>query len=220
MACCAVPLLAAAGVGGSVLTCISGYLRPGAELAVAGVAGIGAFAVFAARSRKARASAGRDGGSAAGGCACGSASRQPSFSSADPAPDEPVICTADLRDKPAIEAQMNGYRAAFAELRRTERFTHGFRWVFEPRPGLEAALCRLAENEQRCCGFFKYEVWRSADSIVWQTTADERAASVLEEYSQLPLRLGDIPAGGDLGPLKASAQAAGLVFAADRARAE
>jgi hypothetical protein len=110
---------------------------------------------------------------------------------------------------------MNGYRAAFAQLRRTERFAGGFRWVFEPRPGLDGELRRLAENEHQCCGFFKFEVRTAGGEIVWQTTADERATSVLEEFSQLPARLSEIAPGQDLTPIKQSVSAAGLVFAAD-----
>ncbi|HEX2877889.1 MAG TPA: hypothetical protein VHP33_41855 [Polyangiaceae bacterium] len=112
---------------------------------------------------------------------------------------------------------MDGYRAAFAQLLRTERGVGGFRWVFEPRAELDAELRRLAENEHQCCGFFKFEVWAADDEIVWQTTADARAASVLEEFSQLPARLSKIARGQDLAPIKQSVSAAGLVFAADAA---
>ena len=86
---------------------------------------------------------------------------------------------------------------------------------FEPRPGLDGELRRLAENEHQCCGFFKFEVRTVGDDIVWQTSADERAASVLAEFSRLPARLSKIAPGQDLAPIKQRASAAGLVFAAD-----
>ncbi|HKY34582.1 MAG TPA: hypothetical protein VJN18_01475 [Polyangiaceae bacterium] len=216
-ACCALPLLAAAGVGGSLLSTIAGYIRPGADLVVAGAVGVGVLAVLAMRARKAQQTGGCDVAcSTEGSCGCSPEAGKAIFTSADPAADEPVVCTADLRDKPTIEAQMNGYRAAFAHLRRTERFTRGFRWVFESQPGLEDDLRRLAENEHQCCRFFKFEVSHTGDAIVWQITADERAASVLEEFSQLPARLSRIAPGQDLGPVKQAVTAAGLVFAADR----
>src|SRR5688500_15005394 len=88
-ACCALPLLAAAGVGGSVLSTIAGYIRPGADLVVAGVVGTGVLAVFAMRARKAQQSAGCGvAGSAESSCGCGSEGDKAIFSSPDPAADE------------------------------------------------------------------------------------------------------------------------------------
>ncbi len=217
-ACCALPLLAAAGVGGGLLSSIAGYIRPGADWVVAGAVGVGVLGVFSARAWKARQAAGCGVAcSVESSCGCDPERDKAIFMSADPAADEPVVCTADLRDKPTIEAQMNGYRAAFAHLGRTERFNGGFRWVFEPKPGLEGDLKRLAENEHQCCRFFKFDVRRTHDSIVWQITANERAALVLEEFSRLPSRLSGIAPGQDLAPIKQGVTAAGLAFAADNA---
>ena len=55
-ACCAVPLLVAAGIGGGALSAVAGYIRPGADLIFAGAVGVGALGVMAVRARTRRAS--------------------------------------------------------------------------------------------------------------------------------------------------------------------
>jgi hypothetical protein len=213
-AVCSLPLLAAAGIGGGALATLAGYVRPGVDLLVAAGVGAGVLAIMAVRTKKARRSAGNV-VSAEAGCGCGQAMNQPIFASAEPTSSEPIVCTADLRDMPTIRAQMDGYRAAFTRLQRTERFAGGFRWVFEPAPGLDEQLRTLAANEHRCCRFFKFEVRRSADALVWETTAHEHAAKVSEEFAELPAMLGQTTPGRDLLPIKQRVSAAGLVFAAD-----
>ena len=54
-ACCAAPLLAAAGIGGTVAATLSSAFRPGAELLVGGVGFALALAVMALRKRVQRA---------------------------------------------------------------------------------------------------------------------------------------------------------------------
>lgn len=50
-ACCALPLLAAAGVGSGALASLAHLLRPGSELIVGGVVFLVALGVMAARNR-------------------------------------------------------------------------------------------------------------------------------------------------------------------------
>lgn len=70
-ACCALPLLAAAGIGGGALSAVAGRLRPGADLVVA--SGVGAFvlAVIAFRGRARRSAACDVACDAGAGCGCG-----------------------------------------------------------------------------------------------------------------------------------------------------
>jgi hypothetical protein len=144
-------------------------------------------------------------------------------------PDEPVVCTAHLWDKSGIMAQIDGYRAAFDHLIDTERFPGGFRWTFRARPGLYVDLVRLAQREHECCRFFHFEIKggedvrrpnrragadANTDVIVWETTADDGASTVLEEYFRLPERLRAEPRRGhDVLSLKRAAERAGLRFA-------
>jgi hypothetical protein len=128
-----------------------------------------------------------------------------------------VVCTADLRDIQAIQAQIDGYRAVFAHLVSTERFHGGFRWIFRTAPGLEAQLRVLAEDEHRCCRFFRFAVRIDGASIVWETNADEHARAVTEEFARLPETLrGEPRAGHDVAALKSRTSAAGLAFDANR----
>jgi hypothetical protein len=71
-ACCAVPLLAATGIGGAALSALAGYIRPGADLVLAGGVGAGVLAVVAFRERARRAAAACDPAcDVTGGCGCG-----------------------------------------------------------------------------------------------------------------------------------------------------
>ena len=73
------------------------------------------------------------------------------LSTASPRPGEPIVCTADLRDKPTVQGQLDGYRTVFQHLLRIEKFDGGVRWVFPNRPGLAALLRNLAEKEHAAC---------------------------------------------------------------------
>lgn len=53
--CCALPLLAAAGLGSGAIATLSSILRPGSELLVGGTVFVVALGVMAIRSRKKRA---------------------------------------------------------------------------------------------------------------------------------------------------------------------
>jgi hypothetical protein len=212
-ACCAVPLLAAAGIGGGALSAVAGYIRPGADLLLAGAVGVGVLGVMAVRAR--RAAACEVSCEVSGGCGCASTDAAIILSTAAPGPGEPIVCTADLRDNPTVQGQLDGYRAAFEHLLRTEEFEGGVRWVFSNRPGLDAELRNLAEKERQCCSFFKFDLRTTGETIVWETTARQEAALVLEEFGRLPERLRQHTRGSEQQPIKQAISGAGLIFAAD-----
>jgi hypothetical protein len=219
-ACCAVPLLAAAGIGGGVLSAIAGYIRPGADLVLAGGVGVSFLAVMAFRARARRAAACDVACDVGGGCGCGPVNKINILSTASPRPGEPIICTADLRDKPTVQGQLDGYRAAFEHLLRVEKFEGGVRWFFPNRPGLGDELRNLAEKEHQCCRFFKFDLRANGDTIVWETTASPDAAQVLDEFARLPERLREHDRGHEAQPIKEAIGGAGLIFAADMPRPE
>ena len=214
-ACCAVPLLAAAGVGGGGMVVIAHLLRPGAELFV----GIGfaamTFGLLAMRGRRSVVSC----STSPRGCRSADSAERSLFESGAAGPDEPIVCTGDLRDKPAVQAQVDGYRAAFRHLLATELFDGGFRWIFARSVELESELRSLAKNERACCAFFQFDLRATGDRIAWEVRGDQRARSVLEEFSRLPERLAAEPRRGhDAAALKEHADVAGLAFAADTRR--
>lgn len=217
-ACCAVPLLAAAGIGGGGLAAIAGYIRPGADLVLAVGAGVGVLAVMAFRARSRRAAACDVACEVGGGCGCGPQDGDDILSTASPRPGEPIVCTADLRDKPTVQGQLDGYRAAFEHLLRVETLEGRVRWVFENRRGLGEELRILAENEHQCCRFFKFDLRADGDTIVWETTATPDAAQVLEEFARLPERLSQHERGREAQAIKQTIGGAGLIFAADVVR--
>jgi hypothetical protein len=220
-ACCALPLLAAAGIGGGILSGVAGLIRPGADLIMAGVVGAGVLAVIAYRARSARSGACDTVCATDGGCGCASGKDGASiFATPSPGADEPIVCTADLRDNPTVQGQLDGYRSAFEHLLRTERLDGGARWVFANRPGLDAELRDLAKKEHQCCSFFKFDVRAADDTLVWDTTAHPSAAKVLDEFARLPERLKQHSRGDETQPIKQAIGEAGLVFAADTARAK
>lgn len=214
-ACCALPLLVAAGIGGGALSAFAGLIRPRADLVVAGGVGLSVLAVMALRARTRRAAACDVACAVDGGCGCGPVDQASIFSTPSPQAGEPIVCTADLKDKPTVREQLDGYRAAFAHLLRVERFDGGVRWVFSVRPGLAAELRNLAENEHRCCSFFKFDLQAAGDTIVWETRAGKDAARVLEEFARLSERLSQHARGSAVEPIKEAIGGAGLTFAAD-----
>jgi hypothetical protein len=186
-ALCSVPLVAALGVGGGAAATIAGIVRPGTELLIGGGAFASVIAFMAVRLLKRKLTG-----------------------------SEPVACTFDMRDMAAAQAHIDGYRAAFTRLLSAERFPGGFRWVFRAEPGLELQLKNLAEREHDCCRFFHFELTRDEQTIIWQTTADHNATTVLEEYFRLPETLRVEPErGGDISVLKRAFAGSGLVFSAD-----
>jgi hypothetical protein len=213
-ASCAAPLFAALGIGGA-LAGAAGCFRPGPELffGLIGAGALGFFVAWIQRRQCARSS--KSASATAGSCGCGPAPSDTIFTTPTPGSDEPIVCTADLDDRPTVQGQLDGYRAAFRHLLRVERFSGGIRWVFADRAGLAEELRALAAKEHTCCKFFKFDLRRTNDSIVWETTADEQAAAMLEEFARLPDRLRQHPQGNDADAIKQSASAAGLVFAGD-----
>lgn len=214
-ACCAVPLLVAAGIGGGALSAVAGYIRPGADLVLGGVFGAGVLAAMALRARARRAAACNVACDVGGGCGCATADETSILTTAAPRPGEPIVCTADLRDKPTVQGQLDGYRAVFEHLLRTEKFDGGVRWVFANRPGLAVQLRNLAEKEHQCCSFFKFDLRAAGQTLVWATTARKEAAAVLDEFARLPERLSQHPRGSEEEPIKQAISGAGLIFAAD-----
>ncbi|HYQ02842.1 MAG TPA: hypothetical protein VER96_29425 [Polyangiaceae bacterium] len=213
--CCAVPFLVTAGIGGGIAAAVAGCIRPGAELALAGVVGVAIAGVMAYRARTRSAMASATHCDVSDGCGCSAAGKSDIFSTPAPRPGEPIVCTADLSDQITVQGQLDGYRAVFEHLLRTERFDGGVRWVFARQPGLELELRTLAEKEHRCCSFFKYDLRRVGDTITWETRANPDAESVLVEFARLPERLAANPRGNETQSIKESISNVGLKFAAD-----
>jgi len=213
-ACCAVPLLAAAGLGVGIVSAVAVAIRLGVGLILA-VVGAGVLGVLVLRTRARRASACNVACAICGGCGCKRADEASIFSSATPRPGEPIVCTADLRDQPTVQAQLDGYAAAFQQLLRVEKLAGKVRWIFANRPGLSDELRALAENEHQCCRFFKFDLRAAGETVVWETTATPDASQVLDEFARLPERLSQHARGRAVEPIKQAIGAAGLSFASD-----
>jgi hypothetical protein len=223
-ACCAIPLLAVAGVGGGVTATAAALLWPGAEIALGGLAFGSVLLVGALRGRAGRddngaPSTGAGGATGTGGCGCGppAADQAAQIFGTPPAPpDEPVACTVDLKNTELVQAGLDAYRAAFTHLAATERFPGGFRWKFHVAPGLDLALKTLAEGEHACCRFLTFNIFSDGLHLVWEVRAHDHAASFLDEYAELPQRLRAEPRPGhDMMAVKDRATRAGLVFTSE-----
>jgi hypothetical protein len=159
------------------VTPMASIIKPGAELVVGG----GAFAAVLAFAAVRRLAAKRR--TCATSCDTSGACCGPLQTSAEvyrspiAAPDEPLACTADLREKAASQAHMAEYRNAFTHLIANERFPGGFRWTFAAQPGLSEQLRTLAEREHVCCRFFTFEI-----------TSHEVTSSGRPEPTMAPLR--------------------------------
>jgi len=217
-ACCAMPLLVTAGIGSALTSALAAFSRPGVEVALASVTAATVLGFTAFRVRAGRAAACETACAAGGGCGCGPTNGDSILSTPAPRADEPIISTANLHDKPTVQGQLDGYRAAFKDLLRTEPFEGGVRWVFAKRPGLSTELKELAQKEHQCCAFFKYDVRTAGETIIWETRANASAAAVLEEFARLPERLAAHPQGSEAPAIKRAIEDKGLIFAADSAR--
>ncbi len=209
-ACCAAPL-AAIVIGAGAASTIAAIAEPvaGVLLAIGAVLGIAMYV----RRRNARAAAAC---ATDGSCGCGPSEKRTLYTSPDPIAEAPVACTVDLRDKKAVQAGMDKYRGAFTHLVATERTSNGFRWRFHATPGLEVELQQLATAEHSCCSFMKFDVTAIGSEIVWTTTADASAQSVVEEYMRLPEMLRAEPRlGHDVASIKDRVVRAGITFTSD-----
>src|SRR5688572_27058784 len=182
-ACCVVPIAVGLGLGGGTASLVARFLTPGAELVVGGLVFAGVLAGVAVTDRIKR----RRGAAVGAGCGCASETKaSSSYRTPLPSPDEPIVCTANLKDANAIQGGIDAYRAAFTRLVSTDRFPGGCRWVFRAEPGLETELKAIAEQEHECCRFFQFEIQTEGEHVVWVTRADERATAVLDEFYRMP----------------------------------
>jgi len=207
-AVCAAPLLLTLGAGSAALAALASVLKPGAELFVGGGAFAAAMVFMAVRpSAPKGAEAGTSCGCAPSGLSSEQIYRSPVV------PNEPVACTANLNDAATIQAGIDAYRQAFTHLVASERFPGGFRWIFSAVPGLRERLAGLSAAEHGCCRFLGFDVKSRGDQIIWETRAEDHAASVLEEYFRLPARLlEEQRPGHDLEHLERAATQAGITF--------
>ncbi len=203
--------LAAIAIGAGAASTIAAIAEPvaGVLLATGPILGIAIYV----RRRNARAAAAC---ATDGSCGCGPSEKRSLYTSPDPVADAPIACTVDLRDKNAVQAGMDKYRGAFIHLVSTERTSNGFRWRFRATPGLETQLTQLAASEHSCCSFMKFDIAASGSEIVWTTTADASAQSVVEEYMRLPEMLRAEPRPGhDVTSIKERVVRAGITFTSD-----
>jgi hypothetical protein len=97
---------------------------------------------------------------------------------------EPIACTLDS----------DGFRRRLEEFRdvfergylSSERFPGGGRFRFRDLPGLATDLRSLAEREQACCRFFRFEIFARDDKLWWETRVDAEAEPILEIFLELP----------------------------------
>lgn len=209
-ACCAAPVVAIV-IGAGAASTIAAIAEPlaGVLLATGAILGIAIYV----RRRNARAAAAC---ATDASCGCGPAETRSLYTSPDPVAHAPIACTIDLRDKKAVQAGIDKYRGAFTHLVATERTSNGFRWRFRAVPGLEVELQQLAAGEHSCCSFMKFDVTVNGSEIVWITTADSSAQSVVEEYMRLPEMLRAEPRPGhDVTSIKERVVRAGITFTSD-----
>jgi hypothetical protein len=97
---------------------------------------------------------------------------------------EPIACTLDSE---GFRRRMQEFRGVFERAYLSgERFPGGGRFRFRALPGLEADLRSLAEREQACCRFFRFEIFARDDELWWETRVDAEAEPVLDVFLELP----------------------------------
>jgi hypothetical protein len=97
---------------------------------------------------------------------------------------EPIACTLDSED---FRRRMEEFRDVFERAYLSgERFPGGGRFRFRALAGLEADLRSLAEREQACCRFFRFEIFAKDDELWWETRVDREAEPILDVFLELP----------------------------------
>jgi hypothetical protein len=97
---------------------------------------------------------------------------------------EPIACTLD---SDGFRRRMEEFRDVFERAYLSgERFPGGGRFRFRALPGLEADLQSLAEREQECCPFFRFEIFKKDDELWWETRVDAEAEPILDAFLELP----------------------------------
>jgi hypothetical protein len=82
---------------------------------------------------------------------------------------------------------MEEFRDVFARAYvSSERIEGGGRFRFHALPGLEAELRSLAEREQDCCRFFRFEILAKDGELWWETRVSAEAEPVLDAFLELP----------------------------------
>jgi hypothetical protein len=101
---------------------------------------------------------------------------------------EPIACTLDGQ---GFRHRLDEFRQAFERgYLGGERIPGGVRWRFRAAPELERDLRSLAEREQACCRFFRFDIRTIGDLIHWDTRVDDADAEpVLQEFFTLPSQL-------------------------------
>ena len=179
-AVCALPVLAAVGLGGGAAAAITRFIRPGAELLV----GVVVFAVvlgFMAFRVRAKRRAGRR-----------------IMTTTEPLiipekPGAPIACDmTNATDTP--EERLAEYGRLFAHaLIGRERTSDGVVFRFAAKPGVPAWAADLARREAACCPFFSFHVSVVGDHVVWRTSsqAGPEAQAFYDELHALPERVGE-----------------------------
>jgi hypothetical protein len=163
--CCIGPVLATIGIGAGTVAAAGAVTErlPILLLGLAGVAGVVGVLV----RRRARQ------GSLAGACATdacavdGSCGRVGGASGAHD--QEVACCTLEVDQMPK---RLEDFRALLAGALVAREHTPGhFVWILRKDPGTEMAVRQLAEEESRCCSFFRFEITTDERVVRWVATA-------------------------------------------------
>jgi hypothetical protein len=178
-----VPLLLALGAGTGAISFVeSGAGVAGELLVVGGIAAIAVGAVHWWRQRQRRSC----------GCADVPAGSPRSIDRVDPSPPkarEPIACSLDGQ---GVRRRLDEFRDVFERsYLDSERIEGGVRWRFRTAPGLESDLRSLADREQECCRFFRFDIRTVGNEMWWDSRVDDvEAQPILEEFFTLPSQLG------------------------------
>lgn len=160
-ACCAAPLLGAAGLGTASL----GWFASSGNV-VAGLIGVGAVAAIVVGARKKEASSGETDSAA-----------------------ETTVCRLPPSDRPKRTADFRAlFVDALVD---RERLPNGVRWILKSDPGRLAESRRLAGLEERCCDGIRFDVSEQGNQIHWAITGPPSASPTLDALYDLPVSVQD-----------------------------
>jgi DNA-binding transcriptional MerR regulator len=109
--------------------------------------------------------------------------------SADGTDGEPIACTLDATGLAARLAEFaDVFRGALVGRDTT---ADGIRFRFANAPGREETIRDLAQREQTCCSFFRFDIALHGEEVWWDATVDDpKARPLLDDFLALPDQLG------------------------------
>ena len=95
--------------------------------------------------------------------------------------DAPIACTLS---EAALSGRLDQLQLMRSKLRQLDRTSRGMVLRFDPDPHMEKELDSFALEEKQCCGFWGFDVQRSAEDLTLVWEAPPSAQLLIDQLSE------------------------------------